>query len=109
MIQIIACQCIKQKFSEAGVAYYTKQKFYLEIKVFVAPCSRRPLFKDKFRYVQIDTSCKFMEQERGTCNNCKVKCFNLNFTANKIKVLPEPLPNNVQIKMFSWLFCLPDL
>ena len=45
MLQIIACGCTKQKFCEARVGFYTEQKFYPQIKVFVAlaldtQCSR---------------------------------------------------------------------
>ena len=99
MIQIIVCQCTKQKFSEAAVGFYTEQKFYPQIKeVFVAPCLRHLMFKDRFRTVQVDTTCKFLLLERGCCNNYKTKSFNLNFIADKIRVLPETVPSTVEIK-----------
>ena len=96
MIQIIACGCTKQKFSEACVGFYTKQKFYPQIKeVFVAPCPRQPMFKDRFWNVQVRTTSKCLLQGRGCHNNCKTKWFNLNFIADKIKVLPEAVPSPV--------------
>ena len=74
MIQIIACRCTKQKFSEGGVDFYTEQKFYPQIKeVFVAPCPRHPMLKDKFINVQVDTTCKCLLQERGRCNFTSAK------------------------------------
>ena len=98
MIQIIACRCTKQKFSEAGVGFYNEQKFYLQIKeVLVAPCPRNPMFKNSFRNIQVNTTWKCLLQERDHCNNRKTKCFNLNFIANKIKVLPGTVPSTVEI------------
>ena len=99
MTQIIACWCTKQKFSEAGVGFYTEQKFYPQIKeVLAAPCPRHPMFKDRFRNIQVDTTCKCLLQERGRCHSCKTKYFNLNFVADKIKVLPETVPSTAEIE-----------
>ena len=89
----------KKKISEAGVRFYAEQKFYPQIKeLFLAPCYKHSMLKDRFRNVQIDTTCKCLLQERGCCNNCKTKCFNFNFIADKIKALPETVPSTVEIK-----------
>ena len=63
MIQIIACRCTKQNFCEAVVDFYTEQRFYPQVKeVFVASCPRYPMFKDRFRNVPVDTTCKCLLQ-----------------------------------------------
>ena len=67
--------------------------------MYVLPCPRHPMFKDRFRNDAIDISCKCLEQSRGYCNNCKTKCFTLNFIADKVKISQLlDVPDDVQFK-----------
>ena len=80
--------------------FYKEQKFYQDVKdVYVAPCSTHPMFKDRFRNVEVDISCKCLQQQTGRCSNCKTKCFTLKFIADKVKVLDlSVVPETVQLK-----------
>ena len=118
LIQIIACRCTEQKLREAGAGFYTETKFYPEIKdVFVVPCERHPMFKERFSNTRTEMSCKFLLQDTGRCTNCITKCFTLNFVADKLKLLPESVPDSIKLKpideylkkdiksMLFWHFC----
>ena len=87
MIQIIVCSC-------------AKSKFYENIKdVNVVPCPRHLLFKERFTNVNVNISCKCLSLKRGRCNNCKTRCFTLNFIADKIKIFSLlDVPSDVHLK-----------
>ena len=118
LIQIIACRCTEQKLREAGAGFYTETKFYPEIKdVFVVPCERHPMFKERFSNTRIEMSYKCLLQDSGRCTTCNTKFFTLNFVANKLKFLPEFIPDSIKLKpideylkkdiksMLFWHFC----
>ena len=99
LIQIIACRCTERKLREAGARFYMETKFYPEIKdVFVVPGERHPLCKGKFSNTGIEMSCKCLLQGTRRCTNCKTKYFTLNFVANKLKLLPESVPDSIKLK-----------
>ena len=86
MIQIIVCHCAKQRFREANVSFHFQEEFYDYIEdIFVVPCERHPLFKQCFGGGVVDVKCSCLHFDKGRCNNCKTRCFNLNFVADKIK------------------------
>lgn len=65
-------------------------------------CPRHLIFKDRFRNVAVDISCKCLEQPRGCCKYCKTKCFNLNFVADKIKVSQlSDVPSGVELQTIA--------
>lgn len=98
-IKIIPCWCTELKLREPSVGFYTDTKFYSAVKeVFVAPCKRHPLFKNRFADLYIEMSCKCLLQDAGRCTNCKAKCFTQNFLANKLKLLLESVPDSVKLK-----------
>lgn len=66
--------------------------------MFVASCPRQPIFKERLLNVTVNMSCKCLDQSRGRCNNYKIKCFNLNFIADKIKVSSLDVPSGIQLK-----------
>ena len=85
LIQIIACWCTELKLREPDVSFYTDTKFYSAVEeVFIAPCKRHLLFKNRFADLRIEMSCKCLLQDAERCTNCKTKCFTLNFLANKL-------------------------
>ena len=85
MIQIIVCICTKSKFRNSGITFYSQEKFYKNITdSYVVLAPRHPLFKERFRNVNVDISCKCLSLKRGRCNNnCKPQCFTLNLIAGK--------------------------
>ena len=100
MIQIIACRYTKSKFREVGTTIYSQNKNYEYIKeVFVVPCPRHPLFKERFLNTSVNITCKCLESTKGCCSNFKTRCFTLNFLADKIKVASVlDVPSDVQLK-----------
>ena len=98
MIQIIVCSCTKSKFRNAGINFYLRQKLYKNIKdVYVLPCPWHLLFNERFRNVNVNISCKCLSLKTGRWNNCKARCFTLNFIADKIKIFSLlDVPINVQ-------------
>ena len=100
MIQIIVCRCTKSQFRESGTTFYSQNKFYENIKdVFVVPCPRHPLFKERFLKANVETSCKCLDLTKGRCSNCKRRCFTLDFIVEKTKVTSLlDVPSDVQLK-----------
>ena len=104
MIQIIVCSCTKSKFRNAGITFYSQEKFYTNIKnVYMVLCPRHLLFKERLRNINVDISCKCLSLKRGRCDNCKTqcftRCFTLNFITDKIKILSLlDVPSEVQLK-----------
>ena len=100
MVQIICCRCTQQQLRDAGVDFHKEQNFYQDVKnVFVAPCSTHPMFKDRFRNVEVDICCKYLQQQTERCSDCKKSCFTLNFVAYKVKALDlSVVPETLQLK-----------
>ena len=103
---------------EASVDFYTDTKFYSAAQgVFVAPFEAHLLFKERFLNAGIKMPCKCLLQNRGRCTNCKTKCFTLNFAVNKLKLMSEWVPENINLKpineylkkdvdsMIFWHYC----
>ena len=100
MIQIISCRCINSKFREARTTFYSQIKFHEYIKeIFVVPCPRHPLLKERFLNTNVNISSKCLESTKSCCSNCKTRCFALNFLAGEIKAASIlDIPSDVQPK-----------
>ena len=61
-IQITVCNCIKSKLRDAGITFYSQEKLYKNVKdIYVVPCPRHPLFKERFRNVSVDILCNCLD------------------------------------------------
>ena len=60
---------------------------------FVIPCAEHPLFKDcigrRRTDPPFDLPCECLEFNKGRCNNCKIRCFIINYNSLKMKMIKK--------------------
>ena len=95
MIQIIGCMCIRTKIIQSEIPFDQQEHFYENVdEIFVDPCVEHPLFKDNFgrrrTNLPYDLCCECSKLSNGRCENCKTKCYLINFNSVKMKMTEKP-------------------
>ena len=91
MIKIIGHWRIRTKIIQSKIPFDQQENFYENVpEIFVAPCVEHPLFKDNFgrRHTDppCDLRCECSKLSDGRCENCKTRCYLINFNSAKMKV-----------------------
>ena len=116
MIQITGCWCIRTKIIPSEIPFDEQENFYENIdEIFVAPCAEYPLFKDNFGRcctdLPYDLRYEYSKLSTGRCENCKTRCYLINFNSVKMKMTEKT--KNVELislndylkNIKSMLFC----
>ena len=98
MIQLSGCWCIRRKIIEPGISISAQENFHENVnEIYVAPCSEHPVSKYCFGRRRTDLPfklpCECWELNRH--NNCKTRCFIINYHSLKLKMTHKP--NNLDI------------
>ena len=104
MIQIVACWCIRRKIIEFGISFSEKENVHGNCnEIYVTFCAKHPLFKDCIgrRYTDppLDLPCECLEFNKGRCNNCKIRCFIINYNSLKMKMIKK----RKNIEIILWM------
>ena len=95
MIQIIGCWYIRTKIIQSETPFDQQENFYENVdEIFVAPCVEDPLFKNNFGHCRTnplyDLQYECSKLSNGRCDNCKTRCYLINFNSVKMKMTEEP-------------------